>query len=306
MQFWFTRGVEVSIREQLVTQVVLGILSDDLTPGQRLPSTRELARRFHLHPNTVSAGYRQLERERWLEFRHGSGVYVRESRPEITLSPAHALDQIVANLFRSARDLGIPLAAVQSRIRQWLDFQPPDHFLLIEPEEELRKIVATEMAQTVTLPVKSCDLNKSELGEATQGAITVVLPSKAAVVRQALRPGAELLILQVRSVPSSLTGWLPAPSTAMVAIVSRWDKFLQMARTFLTAAGFESDAMIFRDAGKPGWQRGLEQAAAVVCDSVTAADLPSTMRIIPFQLLSESSLKKLRSYEQFVRTPLGL
>jgi DNA-binding transcriptional regulator YhcF (GntR family) len=306
MQFWFTHGVEVSIREQLVTQVVLGILSDDLAPGQRLPSTRELARRFHLHPNTVSAGYRQLERERWVEFRHGSGVYVRETKPETTLSPAHALDQIVANLFRSARELGVSLTGVHSRIRQWLDLQPPDHFLLIEPEEELRKIVATEMGQAVTLPVKSCDLYKGELSEATQGAIAVVLPSKAAIVRQALRPGAELLVLQVRSVPSTLTGWLPAPSSAMIGIASRWDKFLQMARTFLTAAGFESDALIFRDARKPGWQRGLEHAAAVICDSVTAADLPRAIRSIPFQLLSESSLSKLRSYEQFIRTPLEL
>jgi DNA-binding transcriptional regulator YhcF (GntR family) len=63
MQFWFARRSEVLIREQLVTQVVLGILSDDLAPGERLPSTRELARRFDVHPNTVSAGYRQLERE---------------------------------------------------------------------------------------------------------------------------------------------------------------------------------------------------------------------------------------------------
>src|SRR3984957_1696047 len=91
MQLWFARGSEVSIREQLVTQVVLGILSDDLAPGQRLPSTRELARRFHLHPNTVSAGYRQLEREHWVEFRHGSGVYVREQKPEIADSSEFAL-----------------------------------------------------------------------------------------------------------------------------------------------------------------------------------------------------------------------
>src|SRR5712664_1454509 len=77
MQLWFARGSEVTIREQLVTQVILGILSDDLAPGQRLPSTRELARRFKLHPNTASAGYRQLERERWLESRRGSGVFVR-------------------------------------------------------------------------------------------------------------------------------------------------------------------------------------------------------------------------------------
>lgn len=68
LQFWFARASEVSIREQLVTQVILGILSDDLSPGQRLPSTRDLARRFHLHPNTISAGYRQLERDKWVEF----------------------------------------------------------------------------------------------------------------------------------------------------------------------------------------------------------------------------------------------
>ena len=79
MRFWFARNGGVPIREQLVTQVVLGILGGDLAPGQRLPSTRELARRFHLHANTVSAAYRQLERERWVEFRHGSGVYIRKS-----------------------------------------------------------------------------------------------------------------------------------------------------------------------------------------------------------------------------------
>ena len=60
MQLWFSRGSKISIRDQLQTQVILGILSGELGPGQRLPSTRELARRFHLHPNTVSAGYRQL------------------------------------------------------------------------------------------------------------------------------------------------------------------------------------------------------------------------------------------------------
>ena len=57
MQLWLARESEVSIREQLVTQIVLGILSDDLAPGQRLPSIRELARRYKPHPNTISAGW---------------------------------------------------------------------------------------------------------------------------------------------------------------------------------------------------------------------------------------------------------
>jgi DNA-binding transcriptional regulator YhcF (GntR family) len=117
MQLWFARGSEVTIREQLVTQVILGILSDDLAPGQRLPSTRELARRFRLHPNTVSAAYRQLEREQWVELRHGSGVYVREQKPEVAPSSALALDQMIARLFRSARELS--LAKKKMKISQW-------------------------------------------------------------------------------------------------------------------------------------------------------------------------------------------
>src|SRR5271157_4952077 len=156
MQLWFARGSEVSIREQLVTQVVLGILGGDLAPGQRLPSTRELARRFHLHPNTVSAGYRQLARERWVEHRRGSGVFVRANKPEMPLSSALALDQIIFSLFRAARRQGVALPALRARLRQWLELQPPDHFLLVEPDEELRRILAAEIARAVTFPVRSC------------------------------------------------------------------------------------------------------------------------------------------------------
>jgi DNA-binding transcriptional regulator YhcF (GntR family) len=91
MQLWFAHRSEVSIREQLVTQIVLGILSNDLAPGQRLPSTRELARRFQLHPNTVSAGYRQLERDQWVELRHGSGgLSARASQRSLCLRRLHS------------------------------------------------------------------------------------------------------------------------------------------------------------------------------------------------------------------------
>jgi GntR family transcriptional regulator len=303
MQLWFARGGEVTIREQLVTQVILGILSDDLAPGQRLPSTRELARRFRLHPNTVSAGYRQLERERWVEFRHGSGVYVQERKPELAPSSALALDQLISRLFVSARELGAPLSTVRSRLRQWLELQPPDHFLLIEPDEELRRILAAEIGQAVAFPVRSCDLR--DCPKSQDGAIPVVLPNRAAAVRQALPEGADVLTLQVRSVPTSLAGWLPAPSGTLVGIASGWPDFLKLARTILNAAGFHPDALVFRDARKANWQRGLQQTAAVVCDTVTSTLLPAGCRAISFPLLSETSIAELRRYVEFIQNPLN-
>jgi DNA-binding transcriptional regulator YhcF (GntR family) len=303
MQLWFARGSEVTIREQLVTQVILGILSDDLSPGQRLPSTRELARRFRLHPNTVSAAYRQLEREQWVELRHGSGVYVRNQRPEVAPSSALAVDQMIARLFRSAQELGAPLSTLRSRLRQWLDLQPPDHFLLIEPDEELRRIVAAEMAQAVTLSVRSCGLQ--DCPKTLEGGIPVALSNSLVTVRGALPTGTDVLQLNFRSVPSSLAGWLPAPSGALVGIASRWPSFLKVARTILNAAGFHPDSLIFRDARKANWQRGLQQTAAVVCDSATAKELPSGCRAIPFSLLSEASITELRRHLEFIQSPLA-
>ena len=306
MQLWFAHESSVTLREQLVTQIVLGILSDDLRPGQRLPSTRELARRFNLHPNTVSAGYRQLARERWVEFRRGSGVYVRDTKPESALSPAFALDRLIGDLLRSARRLGIPLATVRSRLRHWFELQPPDRFLLIEPDEELRRILTVEMQGAVALPVKSCGLEGSQLSQELESAVPVALAGKEKIVRQALPEGAELLVLQVRSVPASLAGWLPAPPGVLVGIASRWPGFLKMARTMLVAAGFHPDSLVFRDARKPNWQRGLKETAAVVCDPVTASGLPKTLRVLPFPLVSEASLAELQRYEQFIRSPLVL
>ena len=302
MQFWFARGSDVSIREQLVTQIVLGILSDDLAPGQRLPSTRDLARRFHLHPNTISAGYRQLERDRWVEFRRGSGVYVRASKPEASPTPAMALDQMIARLFRSARKLGVSLPVLRSRLRQWLELQPPDHFLLIEPDEELRRILAAEIARAVTFPVESC--GPEDCPRMPVGGIPVVLPNRAAAARKLLPAGTDLLTLQIRSVPASLAGYLPAPSGALVGVASRWPEFLKVARAVLNAAGFHPDSLVFRDAREPNWQRGLKQTAAVVCDLLTAAELPTGCRAIPFPLLSESSIAELRQAEEFIRHPM--
>jgi DNA-binding transcriptional regulator YhcF (GntR family) len=302
MQLWFARGSEVSIREQLVTQVVLGILSDDLAPGQRLPSTRELARRFKLHPNTVSAGYRQLQQEHWVEFRRGSGVYIAAEKPEVVLSSAIALDQMIATLVRSARKSGVTLPALRARLRQWLELQPPDHFLLIEPDEELRRIVASEIQQQAAWPVQSCDL--TELPAALDGAIALALPNRAAAVREALPAGSDLLTLEFRSVTASLAAYLPAPSAALVGIASRWPNFLKIARTMLIAVGFSPDALIVRDAAQPNWQRGLKQTAAVVCDSLTAAELPTGCRAIPFSLLSEPTIAELRRYAEFVSHPL--
>jgi GntR family transcriptional regulator len=62
MKLWISKNSEVPVAEQLTTQIMLAIHSGELKPNQKLPSTRELARRFALHSNTVNAAYRDLAR----------------------------------------------------------------------------------------------------------------------------------------------------------------------------------------------------------------------------------------------------
>jgi DNA-binding transcriptional regulator YhcF (GntR family) len=301
VRLWFAPSSEVPIYRQLVTQVVLAILSNDLRPGDRLPSTRELARRFGIHPNTISAGYRQLEREGWTEYRHGSGVYVC-GNSESPSTPEQILDQHIAGFFRAVRELNLPSAAIRKRVADWIISPPPDHFLLIDPDAEIRDILLAEIRQLTSFQAVGGTLEDCSRAESLTAAVPLCRPSKTKIVRNALPSGVELITLQIRSANTWLTPWLPVLKGQLVGIASRWPDFLEIARTVLVAAGLSSEALISRDARQPRWNRGLDQAAAIICDAHTAThrNFPAGPRTIIYPLLADSAQAEL---SRFAETP---
>jgi GntR family transcriptional regulator len=297
MRLWFAPGSEVPIYRQMVTQVSLAILAGDLRAGDRLPSTRELARRFGLHANTISAGYRQLEREGWAEMRHGSGVYVRnEAEPATT--PEQILDRHIAGFFRAVRQLDLPQAVVRSRVAAWLAAPAMDRLLLVESDPELRQILLAELEDVVPLPLRGIALEGLADSEALRGALPLCRPSRTKLVRSALPVGVELVTLQIRSANAWLAPWLPVPEGVLVGVVSRWPEFLTTARTMLIAGGLPAEALIVRDARRPRWRRGLEQASAILCDAYTAKQeqLPPGPHPIVFRLLADGAGEELKRY----------
>jgi GntR family transcriptional regulator len=291
---WFSPDSEVPIYRQLVTQMVLAILSGDLRSGERLPSTCELARRFRVHPNTISAGYRQLVREGWAEYRHGSGVFVRTNN-EVPTTPAQILDQHISAFFRAVRELDLPSAEVRERVAQWLASPPPDHFLVIDPDPDLREILLTEIRDLTGFPVAGVSVEEGTTPGALRGGIPLCRPSKTKMVQAILPAGVELITLQIRSANAWLAPSLPGLKDNLIGVVSHWPEFLIIARTMLAAVGVDPDLLVLRDTHRPRWTRGLDQTAAIICDVLTAKTrtLPAGPRLFVFSLLADSARAEL-------------
>lgn len=76
-----------STQDQIAAYLRDGILSGDFPPGKKLPSSRELTRRFGAAAQTIRNAVITLEKEGLVYSRQGSGVIARE-HPQRTMEPA--------------------------------------------------------------------------------------------------------------------------------------------------------------------------------------------------------------------------
>src|SRR5207248_7019671 len=64
---------------QLIEQVKHAIETGAIRAGEQLPSVRQMAEDLLINPNTVARAYRDLEQEGFIELKHGSGAFIRDS-----------------------------------------------------------------------------------------------------------------------------------------------------------------------------------------------------------------------------------
>ena len=78
---------EVPIYQQIRNQIVVGIASGQLSPGERLPATRVLAEDLGVNTMTVSKAYQQLRQEGYVITDRRSGVMVRQREARVPAVP---------------------------------------------------------------------------------------------------------------------------------------------------------------------------------------------------------------------------
>ena len=70
-----------SIYEQIIDGFKGMIARGELSPGDRLPSVRELSTKLTVNPNTIQKSYSALEAQGWIYTVSGRGCFVSEQRP---------------------------------------------------------------------------------------------------------------------------------------------------------------------------------------------------------------------------------
>src|ERR1700739_3800374 len=70
----------VPVYRQIIDQVRGAIASAALTPGDQLPTVRQLAVDLAINPNTVVRAYRELELGGLLETHQGTGTFISDQK----------------------------------------------------------------------------------------------------------------------------------------------------------------------------------------------------------------------------------
>ena len=177
-------------------QVLLGILSDDLPAGHKLPSVRSVARRYEIHSNTVSTAYHDLLEQGWLELRRGSGLYVRPLQSD----GDGQLDRMLAALLQAARRQDYAPEDVLQCLEHMIHPVPYEQILIAEPESAKREILLEELSSSLPVPIAIADFDHPAMARA----LVVALPTRAAKLRRQLARGTPCNALRLRSVRASL------------------------------------------------------------------------------------------------------
>lgn len=232
------------IVEALRQRIARALATEALRSGDRLASTREMARELHADPRVVAAAYRILSDEGLVELRPRSGVYVRAdgryARRKLVPPP-----ETVAEMLTQAAVRGYPppvlLRALDEvvggrAIRTLVIAKTADQGLGIARElrDDYGLDASSVLADRIGAQAVVLALRRSDLLVTTAASATLV----EGLARELAKPH---LVVSVRSdlFEAEWTLWRAEP----VRIVVLDPRFRRLVQQFLRAAGATSDGV---------------------------------------------------------------
>lgn len=119
MEWTFKEGLP--IYSQIVDQMKMRIASGAYSPGDRLPSVRELAVEAGVNPNTMQRAFAELERDGLLHAVRTSGRFITEEESVLDSLKRTLGQEFVKELFENMKKLGMDEKEIVAAVEQWAE-----------------------------------------------------------------------------------------------------------------------------------------------------------------------------------------
>ncbi len=296
MDIVLNRRGGVPVKDQLRFQLELKILAGDLTPGQRLPSVRALARRLNIHPNTVSAAYRDLQGTGHVGLQKGAGVFVRPGAPSQP-QEGRGLDEMIRLALYLAFRRGFSGVEIRAAVERWLAAAPPDHVVVVDPSAEMGELLVHEVKEGLGVDARSCAIAELEKNPALlAGALALTLPYHLETVAR-LAPAAAVEPVTLEVSKEDREAILSMPDGAIVLVVSYSPTVLPFAEVLLKSLRGDEILVETRPlSATRGWKRLVPAADLVFADALSVAALrrAGARKLHEVRFVSKPALERLR------------
>ncbi|MBI2820674.1 MAG: GntR family transcriptional regulator [Acidobacteria bacterium] len=120
VRFTVDKDCGLSLYEQVKGQLLSGLYTGKLKPGDRLPSVREMAQHAGINLKSAQRIYQRLSHENYVDIHKASGVFVRE-RDQQTYDRMRrkAIHKLIADTLEKARALGLSPEKVRQLIENF-------------------------------------------------------------------------------------------------------------------------------------------------------------------------------------------
>lgn len=109
----------IPIYIQVINKIKKDIISGDLKPGDKMPSTRELAKTLGINPNTASRVYKEMEIENLCYTKRGLGTYITESNKIVESIRNEMAQNLISNYVNGMKELGFGYDEIINKVKNY-------------------------------------------------------------------------------------------------------------------------------------------------------------------------------------------
>jgi GntR family transcriptional regulator len=285
--------------KQLIDQIEFAIASRQYQPGQRLPSTRQLALITGLHRNTISKVYRQLEEKGLVESITGSGIYVKIQGHEEgskSVSPILEAYPLAQAVIKQSLDQllfqGFNLEQIKQLFLAEIDWRLHCNALVIVtvPSTDMGagKLITSELEQALLIPVELVSIE--ELNQVlAQSKSATVITSRYFIgqVLETITPQSTRVIpIDIYDYQAELDIIKTLPKDSYIGIVSLSSGILRVAQMLVySLRGDEIGIMTAQVNDRQRLEQIIRSAYTIICDPNSYAIVKQTWQKLQVDLI---------------------